>query len=265
MAFLSPRIWLLICKFSFSGLIHFLSEVFRIGSHWLWGDNGCLSSWLDVCWGQVYSLRLTMVGGFRPQKLASTKVRGQGFCFLKYTRACLLASYYTVSTNFWQQMGGGIGLKAVQGQDCRASWRDWAGAGGVVTVAEGLGQTLPVWKPGISKGRRGTVHAVGVGTRVTPPPSHYCCHLKTRAAACVHADLYTQRNQLCVLISFPEGTALFRCLHKFQQVFWHVVAQMEGKALGIQKSYDLTESFLSVRLRFHLKYVVTFDLTLFVL
>lgn len=136
-----------------------------------------------------------MVGGFRPQKLASTKVRGQGFCFLKYMRACLPASYYTVSTNFWQQMGGGTGLKAVQEQGCRASCREWAGAGWVVTVAEGLGQTLPVWKHGISKGRKGLSMPWGL-EQESPPTSHYCCHCIPLRVAC--RPVYAEKPVLCV-------------------------------------------------------------------
>ena len=128
-------------------------------------------------------------------------------------------------------------------------------------MAEELGQTLWVRERRISKGRRGPVRAVGVGTE--SPTSHCCCHLKTRAALCVPADLYMQGSPFRVLISFPEGTALFRCLHKFQQVFWRIVAQIKGKALGVQKPYNLTESCLSVRVHLHLKCVVTFDLTLF--
>lgn len=70
----------------------------------------------------------------------------------------------------------------------------------MAVMAEELGQTLRVWEHGISKGIRGTVHAMGVGTRVTP-------HLTTVVIGklewlCVHAYLYMERNPLSVLNFF---------------------------------------------------------------
>ena len=221
--------------FSFRGMQHRLTLA-------SWGTTVCLSSQLDDWWDPVCSPQLAMVRVFRPQK--STNTIGQGLiCFFIYEPVCqYLIIHWSVSTNFWQQVEEVTDFKAMQGQGCRGSWREWAGAD---TLSHG--RHRPSESVNMEPGqKRDYLCHGGWGKR---HPTSHCCHLKTTAAVCVcvcvcamHTCIWRETCSICWLFFFFFLKVLLCCSDVFTGFNrFSGMLSLSSKAIcRVQKPYHLT-------------------------